>query len=421
MARNGDIRPDIAIIGTDPAGMEIAMSTAALGVPVTLVVPDEFEPGDTGAALQRLRALGVRVISGPCRFLDPRRLQVGDLIVRPRRFVLATPPRIVPPDIAGLADLDTPEIRPGSAFLAIGQGRRAVEAACKARQAGAEVTLLTQGALLSDFDSESVRLVRINLARAGIAVVDAPLLEGGAVIPASPSGRGPQRRHKLVSRDEAAFAFDRMFVEGRSETFPDEIEPGEAGILGRDNRLIVDKALTTTNRHVLAVGAACGDADAAVNRAAQVSTALGSLLFRRASRHYPALAVRYAPSIPAIAECGLREDDLGKNDLGKGARGRHRFYRVRLPDEGISGSIKVITNAKGKLLGVSIVAARPLDLLPVFQLAMAQGLGIADLAGLPLPSASHAAAIGDLARLGLREKLFAPSTGRLIRLLRVLG
>ncbi|HUN13187.1 MAG TPA: hypothetical protein PLE50_13085, partial [Rhabdaerophilum sp.] len=178
----------------------------------------------------------------------------------------------------------------------------------------------------------------------------------------------------------------------------------------------IDKALTTTNRHVLAVGAASGDADAAVNRAAQVSTALGSLLFRRASRHYPALAVRYAPSIPAIAECGVREDDLGK-----GARGRHRFYRVRLPDDGISGSIKVITNAKGKLLGVSIVAARPLDLLPVFQLAMAQGLGIADLAGLPLPSASHAAAIGDLARLGLREKLFAPSTGRLIRLLRVLG
>lgn len=416
MARNGDIRPDIAIIGTDPAGMEIAMSTAALGVPVTLVVPDEFEPGDTGAALQRLRALGVRVISGPCRFLDPRRLQVGDLIVRPRRFVLATPPRIVPPDIAGLADLDTPEIRPGSAFLAIGQGRRAVEAACKARQVGAEVTLLTQGALLSDFDSESVRLVRINLARAGIAVVDAPLLEGGVVIPASPSGRGPQRRHKLVSHDGAAFSFDRMFVEGRSETFPDEIEPGKAGILGRQNCLIIDKALTTTNRHVLAVGAACGDADAAVNRAAQVSTALGSLLFRRASRHYPALAVRYAPSIPAVAECGLREDDLGR-----GARGRHRFYRVRLPDEGISGSIKVITNAKGKLLGVSIVAARPLDLLPVFQLAMAQGLGIADLAGLPLPSASHAAAIGDLARLGLREKLFAPSTGRLIRLLRVLG
>lgn len=416
MAQNGDIRPDIAIIGTDPTGIEIAMGAAALGVPVALVVPEEFEPGDTGAALARLRALGVRVISGPCRFLDPRRLQAGNLIVRPRRFVLATPSRIARPDIAGLANLDMPEIRPGSAFLAVGQDRRAVEAACTARQAGAEVTLLTQGALLADFDSDSVRLVRINLIRAGIAVIDAPLLEGGAVIPASSSGRGPQRRHKLVSSDGATFAFDRMFVEGRSETFPDEIEPGMASILGRENRLIVDKALTTTNRRALAVGAASGDADAAVNRAAQASTALGSLLFRRASRHYPALAVRYAPSIPAIAECGLRE-----SDLGKGARGRHRFYRVRLPDEGISGAIKVITTAKGKLLGVSIVAARPLDLLPVFQLAMAQGLGIADLAGLPLPSTSHAAAIGDLTRLGLREKLFSPSTGRLIRLLRVLG
>jgi pyruvate/2-oxoglutarate dehydrogenase complex dihydrolipoamide dehydrogenase (E3) component len=169
-------------------------------------------------------------------------------------------------------------------------------------------------------------------------------------------------------------------------------------------------------RRIPAVGAATGDADAAVNRAAQVSTALGSLLFRRTSRHYPALAVRHAPSIPAIAECGLREDDLGS-----GARSKHRFYRIRLPEDGMSGAIKVITNARGKLLGVSIVAARPLDLLPVFQLAMAQGLGIADLAGLPLPSAAHAAAIGDLARLGLREKLFSPATGRLVRLLRVLG
>lgn len=418
MARAGDIRPDIAIIGTDPAGFEIATAAAALGVPVTLAVPEGFEPEvEDEAALQRLRALGGQVLAGSCRFLDARRLQIGAQTLRPRRFVLATPGRIIAPRIDGLSDLGTPDIQPGSAFLAIGQDRRAVAAACKARKAGAEVTLVTQGPLLSDFDADSVRLLRINLTRAGITVIDGLSLEGSAVLPGTGTGRGPRRSHRLVTaRDAEAFAFDRLFVEGHVENYPDGLDAESAGILARDGRLIVDRALTTTNRHVLAVGAASGSPDAAVNRSAQTGAALARLLFRRSSTHFPALAIRYAPAVPAIAECGLREDDLAA-----GTRSRHRFYRARLDDDGISGAIKAITTAKGRLLGVSIVSSRPLDLMPAFQLAMANGLGLEELAGVPLPSFAHAAAIGELARLRLRERLQSPSTGRLLRFLRVLG
>lgn len=418
MAHAGDIRPDIAIIGTDPAGIEIALGAAALGVPVVLAAPEGFDPDPAEApALQRLRALGVAVIAGTCRFLDARRLQAGDAVIRPRRFVLATPARVILPRIDGLADLDAPDIRPGSAFLAIGQGRRAVTAACKARQAGADVTLLTQGPLLPDFDADSVRLLRIHLARAGIAVIDGPALEGGTVLPALATGRASRRGHKLVTEAiRNAFEFDRLFIEGHTATFPDEFAPEAAGILGRDDRLILDRSLTTTNRRVLAVGAASGDPDAEVNRSAQVGVALASLLFRRAAPHFPALAIRHASGIPAIAECGLREDDLAS-----GTRGRHRFYRVRLLEDDISGTIKAITTAKGRLLGVSIVAPRPLELIPAFQLAMAQGLALDDLAGLPLPSVSHTAALNELSRLPLRERLASPSTRRLLRLLRVLG
>ncbi|HRE22216.1 MAG TPA: hypothetical protein PKW21_14475, partial [Rhabdaerophilum sp.] len=387
-------------------------------VPVALVVPDGTDPAADGeAGLQRLRSLGVEVFAGPCRFLDPRRLQVREVTLRPRRFVLATPSHTVPPQIAGLADLDTPAIATGSAFLAIGQGRRALEAACKARQAGAEVTLLTQGGLLPDFDPDSVRLLRIHLERTGIAVIDAPLLEGGAIIPASGTGRGARRRHKLVTADGAAsFEFDRLFVEGRAESFPEDIAPTNAGILGREGRLILDKALTTTNRRVLAVGAASGDPDHAVNRSAQVGTALASLLFRRGSTNYPMLAVRFCPSSPAVTEIGLREDTLKPE-----ARGHHRFHRVRLDGGGNQGAIKVITNRKGIILGASIVGEHPLELIPVFQLAMAREIRLEDLAGIPLPSASHAAAIGEVSRLALRDRLLTPGTGRLLRFLRVLG
>lgn len=417
MPLNGEIRPDISIIGTDPAGVEIAMGAAALGVPVALIVPGgtELAAADE-ATLQRLRSLGVQVISGVCRFLDQRRLQVGEVTLKPRRFVLATPSHVIPPQIAGLTDLDTPDIEAGSAFLVLGQDRQALEAACKARQAGAEVALLVQGPFLPDFDLDSVRLLRIALARAGIVVTDAPTFDGGAVIPAAATRRGA-RRHKLVTADgTASFEFDRLFVEGHTETLPEEIALAKAGILGRDGRLILDKALTTTNRRVLAVGAASGDPDNAANRSAQVGAALANLLFRRASPNFPTLAIRHVASSPAVAEAGLREDDLRPD-----TRGKHRFYRVRLGDAGHSGAIKVTTDAKGRILGVSILADKPLELLSTFQLAMVQGLRLQDLAGLPLPSVSHAAAIGEIARLALRDRLLSPAVGRLLRFLRMLG
>ncbi len=417
MAQKGEIRPDISIIGTDPAGIEIAMAAAALGVPVALIVPDGEAASDDNAVTQRLRSLGVRVLEGRCRFLDAHRLQVGDITVRPRRFVLATPAHIVPPPIAGLADIDTPDIEAGSAFLAIGQGRRALEAACKARRAGAVVTLLTQGPMLPDFDPDSVRLLRTGLAKAGIVVTDAPLLDGGAVIPANPTGRGTRRKHKLVTADGAAsFEFDRLFVEGSAESFPEDIAPGKAGVFGRDGHLILNETLTTTNRRILAVGAASGGPDHAINRAGQVGVVLANLLFRRTSPNYPALAVRHVASSPEIAEIGLREGDVKPE-----ARSRHRFHRVRLGGAGASGALKAITDGKGVLLGVSIVGERPLELIPVFQLAMAQGLRLGDLAGIPFPSTSHAAAIGEIARLALRDRLQSPLIGRLLRVLRVLG
>lgn len=417
MPPDGEIRPDICVIGTDPAGIEIAMAATAMGVPVTLVVPDGVAAMDDKVATERLRSLGVLVLEGPCRFLDARRLQVGSVSLRPRRFVLATPAHIVAPSIAGLADLDTPDIEAGSAFLVVGQDRRALEAACKARRVGAEVTILTQGPLLPGFDADSIRLLRIGLARAGITVIDAPLLDGGAVIPAKPAGRGARRQHKLVTADGAAsFEFDRLFVEGRVETYPEDIAPAPAGIFGRDGQLILDKTLTTTSRRVLAVGEASGDPDHAVNRSGQIGAVLANLLFRRASPDYPALAVRHVASAPAIAEIGLREDDVKPE-----ARGRHRFHRVRLSESQTPGTLKAITDRKGRLLGVSIIGERPLDLIPVFQLAMARRLRLEDLAGVPFPSISHTAAVGQIARLALRDRLQSPSVGRLLRFLRMLG
>src|SRR5689334_20307761 len=149
-----ELKPDICVIGGGPGGIRLAVAAANAAVPVVLIekgplggtnladgaVPSkaliaaasEYETlrrgpafGVTGQALrvdfakvrehtaavrsavaatvsaERLGALGVKVIAGAARFVDPRTVSAGDTIVRARRFVIATGAVADPPRIAG--------------------------------------------------------------------------------------------------------------------------------------------------------------------------------------------------------------------------------------------------------------------------------------------------------------------------------
>lgn len=154
-----ELRSDICVIGGGPAGIAVATAAANNAVPVVLVERGKPGGGDlargsvpskallaaaglyeslrrgpmmgvSGAPLQvsfakirehilavteaiarnvsaeRLSALGVRVVSAAGHFVDRHTLVAGDVVIRARRFVVATGSRPARPKIIGTKDIE---------------------------------------------------------------------------------------------------------------------------------------------------------------------------------------------------------------------------------------------------------------------------------------------------------------------------
>ena len=85
------------------------------------------------------------------------------------------------------------------------------------------------------------------------------------------------------------------------------------------------------------------------------------------------------------------------------------------------GHIKVVTDRKGRILGVTIVGAQAGELIATWVLALAQGLNIKAMTGivLPYPTLSE---IGKRAAIDyFTPKLTSPMVRRIIRWMRLFG
>src|SRR5262249_51641931 len=116
---------------------------------------------------ERYVGLGVRVIEGSAKFIDPRTVAVGETIrIKARHFVIATGSSPVSPAIAGLDD--TPYVTTETVFdfgqvperlVVIGASPAGLELAQAFRRLGAEVTVLDSGAPLAHEDPECARIM----------------------------------------------------------------------------------------------------------------------------------------------------------------------------------------------------------------------------------------------------------------------
>lgn len=422
-----EARPDLCVIGTDPAGIEIALAAAALGVPTFLVTdaPENDAPPDAAFALtlQRLRAIGVRVIEARAAFTDKDRLAAGDGLIRARRYVIAarSSPRL--PEIDGIV---LPPLWDGVGapqhLLVLGGGSEGVARAQAARRAGIRVTLIAEGALLADVDAEIAAILRAYLERQGIALREHVPLASGTIAPDERDG------FTLTFSDgPGPLAFTHLALASGETPVLDHLGLAKAGIALAGGRPVVGANLRTTNRRIHAVGAASGLGSHHMR--AEVGAVLAGVLFRKSVKLDPMHLSRLTLTRPGIAEIGLRERDIPQGRLS-----RYRFYRASLTETGRgaaqengvaksepAGQIKVITTPDGRLQGASILADDAAELIVPLALAMTEGVPLTRLASLPIGAPSHAEALGALARQALGERLRTPGSRRLMRFLRLFG
>lgn len=417
MASPTEARPDLCVIGTDPAGIEIALAAAALGAPTLLVTDEPIHDAPLPLTLQRLQAVGVRVVEARGAFMDKDRLAAGDAVIRARRYVIAvrsTPHR---PDVTGMEQAPLWDGKAGVPhLLVLGGGGEGVARAQAARRAGGRVTLIAEKALLADVDEEIAAIFRAHLERQGIALRAHVALASGTI--------APDERDGFTLSFEGGpgpLTFTHLALATGEVPVLDHLGLAKAGIALKDGRLVVGANLRTTNRRVHAVGAA-GGLDQHHMRAA-VGAVLAGVLFRKSVKLDPAHLSRLTLTRPGIAEIGLRERDIPQGRLS-----RYRFHRASLAETGKdaakgepSGQIKLITTPDGRLQGASIVADDAAELIVPLALAMTEGVPLTRLASLPIGAPSHAEALGALARQALGERLRTPGSRRLMRFLRLFG
>ena len=471
------LKPDICVIGAGSAGLSVAAGAAQLGAATVLIeagamggdclnygcVPSkallaaakaamqhrhaagfgvEYAPPridlarvrahikETIAAIaphdsvERFEGLGVTVLRSWARFVDDRTVEAGDARIRARRFVLATGSSAFVPPIAGIDQVPhltnemvfehVAEIRD---LIVLGGGPIGVELAQGFARLGSKVQLVEMARLLPRDDAQAVELVRASLQRDGIA-----LHEGAAATEAQRAGDRIRLAIRGAKGEVRWLEGGHLLVAVGRKPRVENLGLEQGGIAATSKGIQVDGGLRTTNRRVYAIGD-CNGGPAFTHVAGhQAGLVIRSALFRLPVS-FDARALPWVTySDPELAQIGVTEE-AARRDHGdvvvthQPVAGNDRAHT----DRHEAGFLKIVSNRRGRVLGVTIVGVQAGELLAPWCLAMARGLKLSAVAGPMLPYPT-------LSEMGKRAagqfyagRLFSPATCKLVRVLRWFG
>ena len=311
---------NLVVIGAGPAGLVTAIAAAGLGAKVALVerhamggdclnvgcVPSKtlLAAASSGmsfaAAMSRVRAVradiaphdsvrryadaGVDVFLGTARFTGPKTVQVGESLLRGRKFVIATGARAAIPAIPGLAESDplTNETvfgleQPPRHLVVLGAGPIGCELSQAFARLGSRVTLVEVAAgILANDEPDAAALVAAALAADGVQVLTSTRVE-------RVERQSGQRRLCLSTGSQ--LECDALLVAaGRRRNLEDlGLEAAGVRFNARDG-IEVDAQLRSNVRHIFAAGDVCSRLQFTHSADAQARIVIRNALFFGSAR-----------------------------------------------------------------------------------------------------------------------------------------
>jgi pyruvate/2-oxoglutarate dehydrogenase complex dihydrolipoamide dehydrogenase (E3) component len=399
-----------------PPRIDLARVQAHIKETIAAIAPHD--------SVERFEGLGVTVLRSWAKFVDARTVEAGDARIQARRFVLATGSSAFVPPIAGIDQ--APYLTNETVFdriaeirdlIVLGGGPIGVELAQGFARLGARVQLVEMARLLPRDDAQAVELVRAALLRDGVA-----LHEGSAATEVQFTGDRIRLAIRASQGGTQWLEGGHLLVAVGRKPRVDDLGLEQAGIAATPKGIQVDAGLRTANRRVYAIGD-CNGGPAFTHVAGhQAGLVIRSALFRLpVSFDVRALSwVTY--SDPELAQAGLTEEAARRHHgevvvTHQPATASDRA-RTERHDAGL---LKIVSDRRGRVLGVTIAGTQAGELLAPWCLALARGLKLSALAGPMLPYPT-------LSELGKRAagqfyagKLFSPATRRLVRVLRWFG
>lgn len=365
---------------------------------------------------ERFEGLGCRVLRGWARFVSPREVVVGDVVVRARRFVIATGSRAVVPDVPGLDSvpymtnetLFSQTARPGH-LLVLGGGPIGIEMAQAHRRLGSAVTVIEAGRCLAREDGAAAAVVLDRLRAEGVVfaegagVVRLRAVAGGIEAVLS-DGRTVTGSHLLVAVGRKA-ALERLDLQAGGVAF------GAGGVT------VTAGLRSVSNRRVYAVGDAVGQGQfthlAAYHAGIVVRQAVLGLPARLRVDHIP----RVTYSDPELAQIGPTEDEaraaLGDRLTVLRAGFGHNDRAIATGRT--EGFVKLMV-ARGRVIGATVVGSHAGEVLAVLALAVSARTRVSALAGMVLPYPTLAEAVKRAAGSYYTPTLFGPRVRAWVRM-----
>jgi pyruvate/2-oxoglutarate dehydrogenase complex dihydrolipoamide dehydrogenase (E3) component len=361
-------------------------------------LPPNADPVDLGQVMAHVREVidrvyqfeqphvlqeeGADLILGSARFLDGHTISInGERRLRGKRFLICTGARPRIPDIAGLnsvrfltyQDVFQQTTLPAH-LLVIGAGPIGLELAQAFLRLGSAVTIFCRSEhILNRADHQISQALGDALTEEGMHLHTGTT---PASVASSPDGR------ITVHTDQGPTTGDALLIAtGRTPNL-ENLDLAKAGVTHTSMGVPVDDQLRTNQAHIYACGDVVGDEQFTHYAAWQGYWAARNALLPGHAKGKSARVPWTIFTDPEVARVGVTE-----------AEARHvHGDRVRvalLPMERVDraqtegntrGFIKVVLDARDRILGAHIIAARAGDLIQEYVLAMDHELTLSDIA-----------------------------------------
>ncbi len=434
------LKPDLCVIGAGSGGLSVAAAAAQFGVPVVLIekgkmggdclnygcVPSKallaagkraeavrnaidfgidvteaqidyrrvhdhvhgviaaIAPNDSA---ERFTGLGVRVIHATANFLDKNTVEAGRVLIRARRFVVATGSSPIIPPIPGVNEV--PYFTNETIFdvadriqhlIVVGGGPIGIELAQAYRMLGSHVTVIEAAAILGREDEEAARVVIDHMTKSGV------LFHPGARV--ERVERSVQGVAVYLGKDgetDIIKGSHLLIATGRKPNVK-TLSLERAGVKFDDKGIKVNSHLVTSNAKIYAIGDVIGGPQFTHLANYHAGIVIRNALFRLRPKASTANIPRVTFTDPELAQIGLTEAE---------ARKKYRRIRImRFPyadndraqaERETEGFIKAITKKDGTILGCTIVGAEAGEMVQLWAMAMQKEMKIGDLTTIIFP------------------------------------
>jgi len=354
-----------------------------------------------GGTLKQARAgiaaQGVDLFMGEAMFTSPQEIRVNGEILRGKRFVIATGTVAFIPEIEGLSEIgyitneqavSLPELP--KRLVVIGGGPIGLEFAQMFSRFGVQVVVLEREKQpLPREDRELAMALCSQLTAEGIRMEFGAEMRCGEI-----NKRGKHIHiHGAKGKEEELVADQVLVAVGRRPAL-DALNLEAAGIRYTEKGITTNATMRTNVPHIWAAGDITSP-----YQFSHVAAAQGELVVHNVFARKPqAFDDRIIPWVtftdPELARVGLSEADLKEAKI-KYRVGRAYFNKLdrAIANDQTFGSVKLLADADGKILGGHILGANAGDLIAPVVYAIHFGLTVKMIAEAMLPYPTMAEAV----------------------------